>query len=112
MELSLPPHRCTAGLLVKVAEDVVGIRDGLDCIVVLAVEYLPELVFLIVVVRDQRLDPIQLLQLLLHQAVVVRISALFHAVDGDVDHQLVSELLPVAVGEPLIVVDPGVRDDP
>lgn len=55
---SLPPHRCAAGFLVEGAEDVVGICYGLDCVIVCAVEYLPEFVFRIVVVRDQRLDPV------------------------------------------------------
>src|SRR5688572_1209926 len=105
-------HRGLARLRVEVAEDVVRIGDALDLVVVALVPRRPELVARVVVVRDERLDPAELAQLVFHDLVVVLRAVLLHAVDREIEEQLVLHAAIEAVVDPFVVADPAIRHHP
>src|SRR5262245_6158925 len=104
--------RGAAGLRVEIAEDVVGIGDRLDAVVVRLVPDRPELRFRVVVGGDQGLEAAELEELLLHHPVVVLPVGLLQPVDGEVEEQLIGRAFMEARRQPLVLAHALVRNAP
>src|SRR5581483_8791467 len=102
------------GIRVEVSKHPVGIGDRLRAVVVLSIPDAPEFRLGEEIVRDERLRGADLHQLLLHEAVIVpAVGRLLHAVDGEIDVQLVLRVLRVERGrEPLVIANAAVGDAP